>query len=665
MNLDKRHIRHAEARGNVADQPGAVIFWSGVIVSLILGLLLRGALHPQIVRQKIEQAAKQIHPSLRVDFEKAFVSLSDGGIPGFSVVIQRIKMTSDNPCWMGPRLIADEIRLPLSVRGLMLDGTPFRWIEAGDVELRLTMARPNQDCEVTAESRGAEQIEAQRTIRIVRTHGGTLPKSRERTGDVDGLSIRRLVLASEVAPRATLNLENLEFLTRSSKPLILSLSSELLIHRPVSRQEATPWRTSLQVEYKEFPEKMVDLRLEGQLREGTYLLEGEYSLDREDLRLKADLSHVPLNELFEVLKTRESGLPSIKPRLSWLFLKASMQGPIKNIAQTPVEISDFRIDGDLGDISTSRIQILTLKPFRIAPAHFEVKSLNWDQLLDFIGYPHPTPMVHRLGAFSGDLHLVDEANFELKGLQRDLELIFSSQGRRELQKISSVASLISRDKGAWRVQLSDAEMDGGRWRGQMDLRMDSASTKSRVDFIFDELELHPLVRSLMTLGGDLTPLQGRLTAHFQGSHLESLAGDVKIAEMKIGGAELKELSLQLLSRGEEIEARSKLQGASIPLDGLAKLGLKDLFPVSWSEQNQLLLTGLEGRIQYLPTSEIRWDRVMAKSRLSSGAVLRTRGGWNGAGELYGQAQVGDSRNGFLSFVVEGTRDLPVVRRSTP
>nr|HRO68136.1 hypothetical protein [Pseudobdellovibrionaceae bacterium] len=353
----RRPTRSADDRPSVADQPFATIFWTGVIVSVVLGLLLRGMINPQTVRQRLESAASQIHPTVRVDFENAEVSLADGWIPRLAVVVHRVRMVSTNTCWMAPRLIADEIRLPVSMTALLFGRSPFRQVEAGDVEIRLTSVRPAVCDQGVSTVLGPQaKPEQKMAIRIVRDEGGKMAPAAQSSEEIDSLRIRRLMLVSEVYPQGTLDLGDFNFSVRSTQPAFYQAKAQLTIVRGSGPMDQA-LRASLDVDYKEFPEKTVDLRINGRLREGTYSLTGSYSPDRDDVKLAADLRHVPLVELFDLIKGRDARMQDFRPRLSWLSLRAETAGEAKRLSRLPIDLSQLRLEGDLGEVVSDQMRI--------------------------------------------------------------------------------------------------------------------------------------------------------------------------------------------------------------------------------------------------------------------------------------------------------------------
>ncbi|MBX3040789.1 MAG: hypothetical protein KF789_08805 [Bdellovibrionaceae bacterium] len=665
MTLDRRPPRIADDRPSVADQPFGMIFWTGVVVSVVLGLLLRGILNPQALHQKLESAASQIHPTVRVDFEHAHVSLADGWIPRFAVVIQRVRMISTNTCWMAPRLIADEIRLPISWQALLSGQPPFRRVEAGDVEIRLTALRPLACDEGVAMVMGPQAKPAKKmAIRIVRDEGGKTTASPQGSGEIDSLRIRRLVLVSEVYPQGAVDLSDFNFQVRSTQPAFYQMKSQITIARGggVGGAAEQALKASLDADYKEFPEKIVDLRINGRLREGTYSLTGSYQPDRDDLKLSADLRHVPLVELFDLIKGRDARMQDFRPRLSWLSLRAETSGEAKRLAQLPIDLTQLRLEGDLGEIVSDRMRLESLSPLKLAPAILQVEMLDWDRFFQYLGKSHPTPILNKIGRFKGVIELADEMNFQMRGEHSGLEFIFSNQSRREIQSVNGIQGQVLRTKGRWSAVVSQASVEQGTFLGQVSLRADSDFQSLDVDLTTKEFSLSPRVQSLMTAGGQISSLQSQLKVHFRSGELETLRGQAKAEGVSIAGARAEKVSFNFAGQSGLTEITPRIEKLSLPVSLLQNVGLQSLFPSTWIRENTLDLSSVGGRFQLRRLNDVKWTGVVGKATTASGS-LSTYGSWDPQGTLSGKVSV---RNGTASqnFVIEGTRDLPRLRGET-
>lgn len=136
----------------ISEQPGMKILITGLVLAFFIGFTLKSMLSPSRVATQIEKAASHIHKDVRVTFEKAQVSLTDGFFPRFSVVINNVRMESSQACWLSPVLEVDEMRLPVSIWGLITGTSPIKNIEAENVKLTLRGSPADCDKEKQAQA---------------------------------------------------------------------------------------------------------------------------------------------------------------------------------------------------------------------------------------------------------------------------------------------------------------------------------------------------------------------------------------------------------------------------------------------------------------------------------------------------------------------------------
>jgi hypothetical protein len=141
----------------IAEQPGLRILLTGLLLAFFIGYTLKSYLSPSRVTAQIEKAASHVHKDIEISFNSAKFILSEGILPRFSVVIDKIKMESLQSCWMAPTLEIDELRLPLSFWGLITGRGPVESIEANIVTLTLREAVKNcSEKELTSEGQKAD-----------------------------------------------------------------------------------------------------------------------------------------------------------------------------------------------------------------------------------------------------------------------------------------------------------------------------------------------------------------------------------------------------------------------------------------------------------------------------------------------------------------------------
>ena len=121
----------------VTDQPGRKVFFSGIILSLVLGFFIRGLTKPEFLQAELKAAVSRIHSSTQVNWGGASISLKNGWWPRFSILINDVKIVSEESCWGQPLLYAREVELPISFVSFVENGQPLRKIYVRDSFLEL------------------------------------------------------------------------------------------------------------------------------------------------------------------------------------------------------------------------------------------------------------------------------------------------------------------------------------------------------------------------------------------------------------------------------------------------------------------------------------------------------------------------------------------------
>jgi hypothetical protein len=673
MKTPRRNSRITEDRHNVADQPGSVIFWSGVIISIVIGLILRGLMNPAKIQKMVEDAAARIHPEVKVTFESAHLSLARGVIPRLAVVIDKVRMESPNPCWFGPRLYLNEIRLPISVSAWLLGQSPIQRLEAGEVEARITAVRPagcnlegvqteaaKTQNEITAAAQ-SEAAEVPSAVVLVRNEKDKRAKGRT-SEDLESLRIDRLTLISEIEPVGVLELDNVEFLVRSNNPRVFHLGARLHLLKDESTGEYQT-HANLTAEYKEFPERALDLRFAGNWREGSYTLTGFYQPELDQVKLSADLRHLPLSQVVDLLKRANAVDTDFQPRQSWLSFRADMAGSATRLKEQSLRLSDLQIEGDLGDIRGAKVEIVKMNPLRFLPFRLEIRSLDLDGLLQFLNRPHPSPMLSRLGRFRGIAEITDPMNFSLLGEYEDLEFIFSNKGQRELQNIKRIQGELRRRQGLWSIDGSRVEVNEGALDGDVKVTANEDFRNMALVLRIDDLRLSPAVQRLMTRGGHLSPAQSQLQMKWQEGQIKQVKGFFKMPSLKVEGVGIERLHLQLGEKNGEILIQPKIERIEIATDSAAGEIMKTSLRPEWQKNGLIVFNSVSGQFSLRKLREMNWTKLSARGGVP-GLQFRSEGGWDEQGILHGQFIV-RAKELRESWQIMGTRDRPTLRQVSP
>lgn len=633
-------------KDNVADQPGLQILFVGLLISIVLGVSIRGVTHPSRVRALIETAARNIHPELKVSFDSAHFAFADGPWPVWGVEIERVRMESDRTCWMGPRLFADRIRIPISFTSLIFSGQAFRSIQAGEVEVRLTRkfdSECNQDSVVEASA-----PEAEGRVSLVRTP--ITENGLQTSGSIDHISFTRLYVVSEVEPVGgrTLDLYQLHLRVRSKEPKVYQMSAQL---RPFKDTLHSDSITYLTAEYKEFPQKLLEIFVRGHLREGSYDVSVRHEFASGQTQVSGQAGHLPLHPLAEI-----SDLSGLDPKTSWISFQVQTEGKPEELSKKPLLVTDFHLEGDIGDVRSARFLLELGPPTRLKDGRFDIRSLDITRLVGFLRMKPPPHLAH-LGVFKGEAVVRDGDNFEVAGTQSGMQFIFSNRGTRELQSVSEFKARVIRRKGHWSLDVSDVALEGGTFDGDVRVTANEDFREADVRARIETMILQSRVQKLMTGGGEIGPIDGRLQLGMAAGRVQRLKGVTRFESFQFPNGRLE----KILLRFDDKDGGILLVPYVEKLTFARKSPVFDIFGAlplqTWADsEDRISFQGITGRLTLDGLSNVRWTQFLARSALN-GAIVNSDGGWNSLGQLDGRVSV-RTPQALQRWTIEGTRDNP-------
>lgn len=637
----------------VADQRGRRIFFPAVILSVVLGLALRGLMTPQKVHQLAREAADRIHKDVRVEFGSAFVSLSKNGFPRLAVVISQVRMSSEETCWGRPYLTAEQIVLPISLMGALFEKRPLKKIRGENVEMVLRSQRTSCQRVVSQAPSPAQPSPA--PISLARPRKD-LELSVNST--IDSLEIDRLHL--QLMPQQEpMEIVDIIVRVKSHLPQALELeASTHLVRDVLFRNYVSQGR--VHIDYREFPESVLTVNLFGNWREGNYSLHANYNLGDSSFVSNLELKHIPAAPVISVLRNYDWLREDYDGRKTWVTLRAQSQGFANQWEKAPLIISDFKIEGDVGEVGVPQFEALQLKPFVFKPLQAQVRNLNIDRFLDFVKKPRALKFIGKLGEFSGSLELASEDSLSLKGRHSGLEFIFSNRGERELQVVSAVDGELSLKGERWRLDVQKMALESGAFMGDIQLSADREFKNIDVRFAADELSFSPKVQKIMSGGGAIPSIKTHFKAQIQAGQVKYLNGFLNSAAFQVDQMKFERLASRFDIRDQSAAVQLQAQaievfpGAMI-FPFLTKL-TKSVPPVDSFKVKQV-----NGKFDMSARNELKWKGVSAL--LDEGSWrLSSEGQWTDVGQITGQILMKNSKQ-RSQWYVSGHRDQPQLAES--
>ncbi|WP_374033222.1 hypothetical protein ACES2I_10375 [Bdellovibrio bacteriovorus] len=622
------------------------ILLTGLILAFLLGYTTKSLLSPARLAARIEKAASHIHKDVKVSFGSAHVSLSNGILPRFAVIISNVRMESSQTCWAAPVMEIDELRLPLSFLNLIQGRAPVRVVEANSVTL--TLRDDFKDCDPT----DPEQIPASRPRPAVTLSPSE--QSQKYRNDVRGISVRTLKITSAKHPQYSTELMNFAVKVKSFEPKVIEVTAKTHLMKDSQVGDYLS-HANLYLQYKESPEAAVQAHFFGNWREGHYSVIANYTLGDQLLALETDLKHIPLSQILAILQKYQLASRDLNGRQVWMSSKARMAGPVDEIRTLPLEIRDLRLEGDLGEMHVEKINISSLEPLKYEPIQVDVKKLDIEKLLVLLNRTKQTSILGHLGSFTGRAEIVSDQKMRMSGEHAGLEFVFSNKGQRELQVIESMVGDIALDQDQWSFQIKRVEPRGGVFVGDLSLRADRDFKAVAVKTHIDELQLALPVQKLMTNGGEigLMSLDGDL--RFGEGKVQSLKGLLRLNSMNVEGVALGKTRASFDWSKGEVLLNAQVQSMKVSPNSPTAEVLRPVTLNSWWHDGVLNLSGLTGQLGAKSAKDFSWKGFQAQA--SKTGKLSTEGSWNEEARLKGHVQVKDGKI-QRRWQIRGTRELP-------
>lgn len=644
--MDSR--RRLSDRHLIAEQPGMTILLTGLILAFFLGYTTKSLLSPSRIAARIEKAASHIHKDVKVSFSSAQLSLSNGILPRFAVIISDVKMEAAEACWGSPMMEIDELRLPLSLLSLLRGGPPVRTIEANT--LALTLRSDPTPC-------SPPESELTNAVPVSRPAVTLSPseQSNKYRNDIRGVFIRTLRISSEKHPQYSTELMNFAVKVKSFEPKVIEVTakSHLLKDRQVGDYLS---HANLYLQYKESPEAAVQAHFFGNWREGHYSVIANYNLGDQLLAMETDLKHIPLSQILAILQKYDLASKDLNGRQVWLSAKARFSAPLDEVRTSPLEVRDLKMEGDLGEMYVERINISSLEPLKYDPIRIDIKKLDIEKLLVLLNRPKETGILGNLGTFSGRAEIVSDQKMRMTGEHTGLEFVFSNKGQRELQVIETMTGDVNLEKDFWTFQIKRVEPRGGVFVGDVRVRADRDFEELEVKSHIDELSLALPVQKLMTHGGSIGQLSMDGDLRLKEGKVQVLKGLVRLHSMDVEGVSFGKTKATFDWVRNEVLLNAQIQSMKVGALSPTAQVLKQVTLNSWWKSGDLSLQSVSGVMQSDDFKHLSWKNF--QGQIGKTGRLMTEGAWDDNAQLKGTVTVKEGKI-RRHWQIQGNREQPV------
>lgn len=642
----------------VAEQPGLGLALIGILISVLIGLAIKVTISPDRVRTHIDEALAKIPQKtleqIHIQFGETSISLSQGIWPDLSLVIKDVKISSSNICWLSPQIEINQIRLPLSWSQLFVGKIDMHELRADEVDLSLRNAPA--DCEknkTTAAVPSAPMI-ALRSVAEEAETAAAAPQN-----PIHKISVRKFLIHYLPVAFTTFQVDSFETNILSNQPKLIELSGKINLGGDTLVGDYTS-HASLKIRFDEAKGPLWTISARGDWREGRYDLSAFYSQDKKKYEAHFELKHLPLSQLMPLLAKYRLVENDYNGKQIWMSGKLETAGLIDQWEKNPVHVSQVKVEGDLGDIQTPKIEIHTVKPVTFDPINLDLHGVSLQQFLVVLRRPHPSPALGELGTFNGVASIEESNHIRIRGDYSGLEFIFSNRGSRETQTISLLSGEAEFRNNRWRVKIDRIRPLEGVFDGVIQMQADQNWRDLEIETKLEEMSLSPNVQALMTGGGSLGAFSGKMKAELVGGELKSLEGLLKSDRILVEGMHIERpkfaFSTQKTNYYLDVNAQEmEIDPTSTPGNFLSKV------LVLPANSARFLFKNTSVRFQTRHLKDLQWTSFQS---LIPQGVIRSQGGWSEDGDLFGQISVRVQKK-EAHWLIRGDRMTPVLQKASP
>ncbi|MEK2688460.1 hypothetical protein [Bdellovibrio sp. GT3] len=640
----------------ISEQPGMKIFLTGLILAFLIGYTTSSLLSPQRIKAQLEKAASHIHKDIKVSFDSAELSLANGILPRFAVLIKQVRMESDQACWMSPVLEIDEMRLPLSLWGLITKESPVKKINADNVVL--TLRGTVEACEKEKQKASENYHRPKEETPLVKL--SPVEQAQKYRNDISELNIHSFKILSAQYPQYPFELSSFKAQVKSFEPRVVEVHAKTNFLKDDTVGDYLS-HANLFLEYKEMPEQSLQAHFFGNWREGHYSVITHYTLNDHMLNVETDVKHIPLSQVLQVLQKYDLVAKNLNGKQVWVSAKARMRGEAEKLKSAPFEVKDLRLEGDLGEMSVDSASFTSVDPLRYKPFLIDIQNMRIDKLLAFINRPQKAKIFGNLGTFTGQAEFVSEKDMRMVGEHQGLQFVFSNKSRRENQVVDRIAGEISLKGDTWNIAVNRAEPKGGSFVGSIKVKADRDFKDVQLSSNIDEVTLDPAIQSLMTNGGEIGVLGLDAEARLSAGKVSYLKGSAQLNTLDVEGMTFGKSKAKFDLRQGEIVMQAQVQSLVVEEETPGHQILQNVTPTTWWVDKVLNLKDLHGDFYWKNNQNLKWQGFEAKAGKDS--KITTSGSWNEFGELSGTVQTKDGKS-TRKYQIDGTRDVPTFNENS-
>ncbi|MCB0363036.1 MAG: hypothetical protein KDD35_09950, partial [Bdellovibrionales bacterium] len=542
--------RHAERKDDQSKFPlvkfrgGWFLFAGGVGLSFVAALILRTVLSPAQIRYWVDGAIVNAKLPVKIEFKDVRVEFAEGWMPWLGLVAEDVSVLTNEACSSGFEFKSKDLRLSFSLRSLFRQQFLVHALDLGESQVRsLAPECDNSNQGLVPSKKFPTEAGSSQVLNSV---GSLPPLKREKIEKLRDqfLKVLNQVQHDVMAKMESLRISSLEIVdSRLSEWVLvfrdLQLGSEvrdgqhgismgggLKMEWVGPNQEYASSGLGTTLLFESFLSPVSSkISISGNYKEGS--IYWETLVNWKDLETSFSLDHqqLPLGPLLPFLQNQKIVTEDIQPKYLWLSCKLGFSGKILDLNSTPLWIEPCEIRGDIGRVSAIKWGWYLFRQPAFDSFEVDLDEIDLRKLMAVFQRVGPSGILSRFGYLNGHIKVNSPQDISLTGEVRDLEMAFSNRGLRGKQLVPFLKGGLLYKNNRISGILSDMELFGGEFKGQMTFNMDPSFRDGALQVAIDRLQFNESIQKLMT-GGELNQLSIYGQGKIEKGDLRVWQGDV-------------------------------------------------------------------------------------------------------------------------------------------
>ncbi len=461
---------------------GWMWFLIGLLLALFIGGAIRGLLSPQKLNLFISKTIESERPPFQITYDSVELSLRNGIIPRFGLLIKNLKIAAINPCTTASDLVANELFLPVSVSEALGGRVFLRRVLARDVRLNLKKSDcPNPNRAETAES----------LIALLGKFFETrLPQELLNTrAHIEGIELENFLITQTTPENGLLDFSLLSFDVGSSTKAAVA-SGRVRVGHGLFETSLQPL---LWIDISATAQQ-IRLKAKGLFREGLILAEAVLQLPSTETKWNIKVKHLPIKPVVEHFK---KGLDITE---AWGFCNLQGESRFGNILTSKILMSGCYMEGDAAQATMANTSITFFPQFHFEPFHVDFKNADVAWFKENKIYLSGIE-VEAKGDFHGQMDIAEDHQ-EGKGSIDEIEVAFWQSNLRLTQTLKNTEWTYQRSPNDQeKLRLNHFSSNNTAWIGAVDFLKQKNLTEVHAEMSEINLDKR-LIRSLSPIEAD-------------------------------------------------------------------------------------------------------------------------------------------------------------------